>query len=391
MTLVRIHSVPRGGDKTLVGRLGRVVGTESRKKKVLLEGGLTALLHPARLRPVVVEGPPPADPLAAAAFYWPHLWVSEDRLVPAPPPAQLAAEAAALKADFPGATVAFDYLGRVLEAAWTVGPVTLEGIKLGRFRATLKIVLGESEPSAELSVEALEPNPSKQNGRLTHPHVNDNYVCLGDGELAFNAAVDTGRLCDAALVVRSVLTHWSSEYCFSGGDLGEWNGYRCGNCNEVSGDSPGSCSECGEDACDGCGDASCHQCGSLVHGGCAVKCRCRRATCGACSYEIGDERGCADCTSKCDECNQRLFDSDLENGLCEGCQPERCEHCDTELEDGSCPSCEGDESPEEEEDTPSDGGVLTPVCFACETRPAYAGPTAGRCMPCHRRWILSAD
>ena len=76
------------------------------------------------------------------------------------------------------------------------GPVTLEDVPLGRFRTELdarRLLAGRFDPSA-FSAVALGPNPAASNESVTHPHVQDGCVGLGDGEPAVRAALLEGRL-----------------------------------------------------------------------------------------------------------------------------------------------------------------------------------------------------
>jgi hypothetical protein len=57
-------------------------------------------------------------------------------------------------------------------------PIELAGIYLGRFKIRLEI--GRTG-LPDYRVVALEPNPASSDSNITHPHVNDESLCAGDG------------------------------------------------------------------------------------------------------------------------------------------------------------------------------------------------------------------
>lgn len=285
------------------GRLGRVAEEKARGRKVLFEGGEAAWLLHNRLTelPDEREGPPPPDPLEAAAFYWPHLWQPGDspRVLPAVTAAQLRGEVTALRAAYADVSVEWGEYRLVL--CWTTPRVVLEGINLGRFRVTLGVTLDPDVVDYdELLVDALEPNPSAHNDKLTHPHVLAGSVCLGNGHFAFLWAVQTGRLADAADVLWSVLRTWSDGH-FEGGDMNEWDGYSCGNCGAVNDDRPSRCRVCRDDLCGNCMASRCDECEEDVHDGCMSDCECGRTLCERCvcnCEEEAEESSCPQCRSE---------------------------------------------------------------------------------------------
>ncbi|HUU98355.1 MAG TPA: hypothetical protein VM487_21695, partial [Phycisphaerae bacterium] len=75
--------------------------------------------------------------------------------------------------------------------------IELEGIDLGDFEIRLHVGnLGAGQFNSLLSVIALDPHPAASNRRVTHPHVNDEQLCAGDGRAAIQAALHNGRICD---------------------------------------------------------------------------------------------------------------------------------------------------------------------------------------------------
>jgi hypothetical protein len=77
------------------------------------------------------------------------------------------------------------------EAIVTTEPIELDGVSLGSFDIVLNL---NSLPDASYSIKACEPNPASSNLSVTHPHVQDEKLCEGDGRLAIRAALAEGRL-----------------------------------------------------------------------------------------------------------------------------------------------------------------------------------------------------
>ncbi len=310
--------------------------SNARGRKVLFEDGRQGWVAEARLTDLDEEraGPPPPDPVGAAAFAWPHLWrpSSVDRLLAAPTESELRNEVESIRKAYGGVEV--DYRDSQLTVAWTTEPVVLEGVRLGRFRPVLSVFLQPDEVDWELRVEALDPNPPTWDDNITHPHVLDEDLCLGLAHHDFVAAALSGRLADAADVIWSVLRTWSPTGCFSGGNLYTWNGHQCGNCGATYESSPSVCPECDGDMCDSCRVTTCEACDAELHRGCVIVCECGTYLCGSC------------------ECG-----------------------------------CEEEEEEEEEEGEATDP---TPQCPDCQRVPEGPPETDRRCLECYRRWFLSA-
>ena len=52
---------------------------------------------------------------------------------------------------------------------------------------------------------ALDPSPAASNSETTHPHVQTNQLCEGDGRSAIRHAMREGRLLDFFVLVRQIL------------------------------------------------------------------------------------------------------------------------------------------------------------------------------------------
>jgi len=95
--------------------------------------------------------------------------------------------------------------------AVTTEPIELHGIYLGEFEIGLDIGrLPRELGSNTFTVRALDPHPAASNSGVTHPHVNNEEICPGDASAAIRSALCGGRVCDAFLMMRSVLLVYNS-------------------------------------------------------------------------------------------------------------------------------------------------------------------------------------
>ena len=186
-----------------------------------------------------------------------------------------------------------------------LGPIKLEGVYLGPF--DLALSLNGSRP--QVTAIALDPHPASGRPDVTHPHVSDEVVCLGEGRTAVEQALRTGRFCDALMLVRSVLTNYNSDSPHV--KLKDWDG-----------DSEDSeCSQCGGDASD---NYSCSWCDAVICGDCAFTCQaCEEFLCLGCVTPCPDCGlvVCPNCKGQCSECGEQFCVGCLnDDGLCSECQ-----------------------------------------------------------------------
>jgi hypothetical protein len=179
--------------------------------------------------------------------------------------------------------------------------ITLEDVPLGQFLIALDFDRYETEPSCR--IEALDPNPASSDDSVTHPHVKDERLCAGDASVPIHKALIEGRLCDAFVLVRSVLQAYNPRSPYV--DLDDWEGTACEDCGGLCTDAC-CCEACEMLVCDEC-IRSCVQCGT-------VRCRSCLETC-----EITDEWICDECADTCERCGRRCRTDLLECGLCEDC------------------------------------------------------------------------
>jgi hypothetical protein len=171
----------------------------------------------------------------------------------------------------------------------------LEGIQLGAFRIVL---FWQQIGNANCyRCHAQEPYYSGDRQDVTHPHVQDDHLCEGEGAVAIKAALSAGRLYDFFVLVRQILSTYNSESAHV--QLSEWNGgiscYGCG-CG-VSEDDYSCCDRCDERFCSDCS-----------------------WTCSGCSNSM-----CSGCSSLCSQCDERFCDSCLTTP--EGTTLSLCDKC----------------------------------------------------------------
>jgi hypothetical protein len=181
--------------------------------------------------------------------------------------------------------------------------IVLEGIALGRF----EIVLDWNLLGGSLAYEviALDPNPAASSSDTTHPHVQGNQLCEGDGRTPIRRALAEGRLFDFFLLVRQILQSYNPASAYI--SLEQWHGIECRDCGRLV-------DEDDRDCCDECGAETCCDC--------SIRCR-------SC-----EQRFCSECIPKCQGCDESFCISCL--SPCAGCGVLFCEEC---LTDARCSSC----------------------------------------------------
>ena len=188
-------------------------------------------------------------------------------------------------------------------------PIELDGLYLGDFEIRLEVEkLAQLRDSNAFRIVALDPHPAACNDAVTHPHVSDEYLCAGDANAALVQALATGRICDAFLLVKSVLETYnpSSPYV----SLDEWNGIACYDCGYViDADDSYYCETCENTFCSDC-FSCCHCCDNSYCQGCLSSC------------PVCEEPVCQSCMSTCSQCEETMCTSCLDKGICSSCKEE---------------------------------------------------------------------
>jgi hypothetical protein len=199
-------------------------------------------------------------------------------------------------------------------------PVTLEDVYLGPFEIRLSIdTLQKVGTDRPYKVIALEPNPSGTDSYVTHPHVNSDMLCEGDGDAAIQKALEEGRLCDFFLLVTGILQTYNPHSPYV--SMEDWEGSSCYDCGcSMSSEDRYYCEFCGNEYCTDC-SSYCQKCDTTICLGCAYSCP-------SCNEPV-----CKNCTAKCKDCEQVFCEDCLnEEGLCQDCQEQRKEDNDEEQE-----------------------------------------------------------
>ena len=141
----------------------------------------------------------------------------------------------------------------------TTEPIELEGIRLGPFAIRLNCqLIGVAKP---YRVVALDPNPAASRDDVTHPHVQDEYLCEGHGQQSIQRALSDWRLYDFFLIVRQILSTYSIGQAYV--ELSDWNGKSCTGCG---------CTVIDEESfsCQGCENVFCSEC-TFMCSGCELR------------------------------------------------------------------------------------------------------------------------
>ena len=207
------------------------------------------------------------------------------------------------------------------QVAVTIGPIELEEIDLGRFE--IRLDWKESSGPAPYRVIALDPNSPAGREDVTHPHVQDETLCEGEGRAAVRAALAEGRLFDFFLIVSRLLETYSRGNAYV--EMNRWQGIPCADCGtSVHEDERYSCGRCDETLCGECS-----------------------TTCPGCEHEH-----CSQCLSTCEVCGGQHCPSCID--ACAACGRATCRDC---LEDDLCEECHEKREQELEGDDPPDDGA----------------------------------
>ena len=188
----------------------------------------------------------------------------------------------------------------------TTEPITLQGVYLGPFAIDFGWSrLGEYRGVRCFDIVARDPHPANNRDDVTHPHVDDGNLCAGDATAPIDRALSEGRISDAFLLIRSVLTTYNAKSAYV--PLAEWDGVSCEDCrNRVQRENASYCSGCEHDLCEDCA-SSCRSCDTTRCSDCLTAC------------DGCDELCCSRCLEEIESCKslflmsrhlQRLFDRD---------------------------------------------------------------------------------
>ena len=248
--------------------------------------------------------------------------------------------------------------------AATTEAIALRGVELGPFAVELHWDAG-GEPAARFEIVALEPNPAAGNRGITHPHVRDRHLCVGEAAGPLRRALEDGRIADAFVLVRSVLRTYNPASPYT--PLSEWGGAPCGRCGRsITADDRFPCEGCDADYCESC-SRDCGRCDSTRCPGCLDACAlCDTDCCSNCLDSDPSGRAlCPECWVCCPGCHRRFPKDRLVRRLCPHCStpfPEDPDDDDDPADDEldgeeddepAADDADGDELDGEEDDEPA--------------------------------------
>jgi hypothetical protein len=227
----------------------------------------------------------------------------------------LHADLVALHKEFPA--VNFDRRQRILSV--TTEPIELEEVYLGPFNIWLNWSQGDTGSHFTYQIIAEDPQPAASNDSITHPHVQGEMLCEGDGHHAIQFALEQHRLLDFFLIVDNILRTYNSSSPYV--SLSDWYGQDCADCGSMIS------SDGDRWICDKCGAGVCEVC---------------YTTCPDCDADF-----CSDCITRCARCSESYCTRCISE--CSACQAVVCQECLNEQE--LCTDCQSEDPEEKHEAT----------------------------------------
>ena len=199
--------------------------------------------------------------------------------------------------------------------------ITLEDISLGDF--DIRLEWSSARPSFDYRVIAVDPSPAVSNSETTHPHVQSESLCEGEGATAIQRALLDGRIYDFFCIVDRILKNYNEGSAYV--SLSDWCGTECSDCGcTVDADEANYCYRCQSDVCGECARTCC----------------------------VCDQSRCGNCVETCCDCGDDCCPSCLKT--CHDCDSNFCSHC---LNKGKCHDCTDNETPVE----PDLSSTLDPI------------------------------
>jgi hypothetical protein len=232
-------------------------------------------------------------------------------------------------------------------------PIEFEDVALGRFEIRLRLpdIPKVAAGQAFYDVIALTPCRPGTNDSVTHPHVQNDHLCEGDGHRSIQRALAQGRLTDFFQIVLQILATYNGGSAYV--PLEDWTQPRCDDCGgTVSADDLAGCARCDREVCDDC-----------------------RGVCDGCQ-----ESCCSPCLTQCAGCPQLVCERCLT--VCDACCRTFCADC---LPETLCPECHANSNcPTEStslEKSPGEAGEDLPVSAPDECASSRAPVHADRLGP----------
>lgn len=219
--------------------------------------------------------------------------------LPSPSPAVIAGEIAGLRDEFEQVRV--NCARKRLRVQ--TSSIVLEGVYLGPFE--IRLDWQSIKRSSPYEVVALDANPPTSGDEVTHPHVQSEALCEGEGSDAIRRALDEGRLNDFFCIVDLILRTYNPDSAYV--RLDEWGGVTCQACGDyMASDESSRCDWCDKELCLEC-LCRCESCADRFCTNCLSSCR-----------ECGEDC-CEYCKRSCDQCSEKFCPSCLHQGICDAC------------------------------------------------------------------------
>ena len=180
--------------------------------------------------------------------------------------ADIQADLLALQEEFEQVT--FSRRDRTLTV--TTEPIELDEVYLGPFEIRLEWGQLTEGQLCSYRVIAVDPQSAASNEGTTHPHVQNESVCEGDGRQPIHRALEQGRLLDFFVIVANLLRTYNDDSPYV--SLADWFGVECTDCGmNVSDDERWTCERCGVSICGNC-YVSCSRCDGISRVACVACC-----------------------------------------------------------------------------------------------------------------------
>ena len=118
---------------------------------------------------------------------------------------------------------------------------------MGRFQ--IELDWRKLPDSTGFRVIAIDLNPAASNENTTHPHIEQESLCVGDARLPIQYSLQQGRIADFFLIVNNVLLTYNSGSPYV--SLADWNGMSCSDCGDsVNSEDRYTCEKCDHTLCE---------------------------------------------------------------------------------------------------------------------------------------------
>jgi hypothetical protein len=220
-------------------------------------------------------------------------------------------------ADFDAIASEFDKVSISVERhliTVTTDEVVLEEVYLGSFEIVLN--WHRLNETGAYEVIAADARPAATDDDTTHPHVQSNALCEGEGKAAIRNALRDGRLYDFFVLVRQILHTYNPASAYV--QLSDWSGISCPECGSTTAeDDSNLCEDCSTTTCIEC-STRCNDCDYRYCSDCI-------RTCTGC-----DKDTCSSCRSVCSECGDAFCKGCLINEICLLCHENETEETQPE-------------------------------------------------------------